>query len=101
MLATPFNVNGVGRIIEIGDINDVGNTRTVSAKLESERRRMRGAEQIVETDQFYVQFWDSGANVFSDGAKVGDSIHFNGELRNRKGMISLKINKFEVYPRED
>jgi len=52
MLATPFNVNGVGRIIEIGDINDVGNTRTVSAKLESERRRMRGAEQIVETDQF-------------------------------------------------
>ena len=100
MLATPFNISGVGRIIDIGDMNDVGNTNTVNAKLESERRRMRGTEQIIETDHFYVQFWDSGANVFKDGAKVGDSIHFTGELRNKKGMISLKINKFEIYGQE-
>ena len=97
LLTTPFIVNGVGRIIEIGDLNKVGEVNTISVKIESERRRMSGVNQIVETDHFYVQIWDTGANVFNDRAKVGDAMNFVGELRNKKGMVTLKINKFEIY----
>jgi single-stranded DNA-binding protein len=101
MLATPFIVNGVGRIVEIGDLNKVGDVHTISVKLESERRRMSGSNQIIETDFFYVQLWDTGADVLKDRAKIGSAMNFVGELRNKKGVISLKINKFEIYHPED
>lgn len=100
LIATPFNVIGVGRILEIGDLNKVGTVSSICVKLESERRRMSGANQLVEFDHFYVQIWDSGADVFNDRAKVGDAIAFTGELRNKKGAITLKINKFEIYEDE-
>lgn len=101
LLATPFIVSGVGRILEIGDLNNVGAVNTISVKLESERRRMSGANQIIEHDNFYVQIWDTGANVFKDRAKVGDAMNFVGELRNKKGMVTLKINKFEIYSTDE
>lgn len=101
MLATPFTVTGVGRILEIGDLNVVSNVNTISVKIESERRRMSGPNQIVETDHFYVQVWDSGASVLKDRATVGDSMHFFGELRNKRGMVTLKINKFEIYKADE
>jgi hypothetical protein len=97
MLATPFLVSGVGRIIDIGDLNKVGDVNTISVKIESERRRMSGQNQLVEVDHFYVQIWDTGADVFKDRAKVGDAMNFVGELRNKKGVVTLKINKFEIY----
>jgi len=97
LLATPFVVNGVGRILEIGDLNTVSDVHTISVKIESERRRMSGPNQIIETDNFYVQIWDTGADVFKDRARVGDAVNFVGELRNKKGMVTLKINKFEIY----
>lgn len=101
LLATPFIVTGVGRIIDIGDLNTVGDgVHTISVKLESERRRMSGSNQIIETDFFYVQLWDTGADVFKDRAKIGDAMNFVGELRNRKGVLTLKINKFEIYQAE-
>lgn len=101
LIATPFIVNGVGRILSIGDLNKVGDVNTISVKVESERRRMSGQTQIIETDHFYVQIWDTGANVFKDRAAIGDSMNFVGELRNKKGMITLKINKFEIYKAEE
>lgn len=101
LIATPFVVNGVGRILSIGDLNKIGEVSTISVKIESERRRMSGQTQIIETDHFYVQIWDSGANVFNDRAQVGDSMNFVGELRNKKGMITLKINKFEIYKADE
>lgn len=101
LLATPFIVSGVGRILEIGDLNNVGAVNTISVKLESERRRMSGPNQIIEHDNFYVQIWDTGANVFKDRAKVGDAMNFVGELRNKKGMVTLKINKFEIYSADE
>ena len=97
MLATPFVVTGVGRIIEIGEYQKIGDVNHVSVKIESERRRMSGQNQLVEIDVFYVQIWDTGADVFRDRAKIGDAMNFVGELRNKKGMITLKINKFEIY----
>lgn len=101
LIATPFIVNGVGRILSIGDLNKVGDVNTISVKVESERRRMSGQTQIIETDHFYVQLWDTGADVLKDRAKVGSAMNFIGELRNKKGMITLKINKFEIYDPED
>lgn len=101
LIATPFVVNGVGRILEIGDLNTVGSVHTISVKLESERRRMSGGNQIIETDFFYVQLWDTGADVLKDRAKVGSAMNFVGELRNKKGMITLKINKFEIYKADE
>ena len=101
LIATPFVVNGVGRILSIGDLNKIGEVSTISVKIESERRRMSGQTQIIETDHFYVQIWDSGANLFNDRAQVGDSMNFVGELRNKKGMITLKINKFEIYKADE
>jgi len=97
MLATPFVVSGVGRIVEIGDMSKVGEVNYISVKIESERRRMSGQNQLIEIDHFYVQIWDTGADVFRDRAKIGDAMNFVGELRNKKGMITLKINKFEIY----
>lgn len=101
LIATPFVVNGVGRILEIGDLNTVGNVHNISVKIESEHRRMSGSNQLIETHPFYVQIWDTGADVFKDRAKVGSAMNFVGELRNKKGMITLKINKFEIYDPED
>lgn len=101
LLATPFVVNGVGRIVEIGDLATVGSVHTISVKLESERRRMSGSNQIIETDFFYVQLWDTGADVFKDRAQIGDAMNFVGELRNKKGILTLKINKFEIYKAEE
>lgn len=100
LLATPFTVIGVGRIVEIGDLNKIGengNISSICVKVESERRRMSNGQQIVEHDHFWVQIWDTGADVFSDKAKIGDAMSFVGELRSKKGVITLKINKFEIY----
>ena len=102
LLATPFIVSGVGRILEIGDLNVVNNNvSTISVKLESERRRMSGPNQIIEHDNFYVQIWDTGTDVLKDTAKVGNAMNFVGELRNKKGMITLKVNKFEIYSADE
>ena len=100
MLATPLIVNGVGRIVEIGDLNKIGengNISSINVKIESERRRMSGQNVIIEHDHFWVQIWDTGADVFKDKARVGDAMNFVGELRSKKGTITLKINKFEIY----
>jgi hypothetical protein len=48
-----------------------------------------------------VQIWDTGADVFKDRAKVGDAMNFTGELRNKKGVVTLKINKFEIYGQDE
>jgi hypothetical protein len=101
LIATPFVVVGVGRIIEIGELNKVGEVNTISVKIESERRRMSGANQIIEHDSFFVQIWDTGADVFKDRAKVGYAMNFTGELRNKKGVVTLKINKFEIYGQDE
>lgn len=96
-LATTLTFVGVGRILEIGDLSEVNNTKTISVKIECERRRSVGHESIVSTDIFWIRIWDTGADVFKDKAKVGNSVSLVGEIRNQRGMFDLKVNKFEIY----
>ena len=96
-LATALTFIGVGRILEVGELTKVNDVSTISAKLECERRRSSNNENIITTDVFWVRIWDTGANVFRDKAKVGDSVSLTGELRNQRGMLELKVNKFEIY----
>ena len=96
-LATALTFVGVGRILEIGELTEVNGTNTISAKIECERRRSSGSENIITTDVFWIRIWDTGANVFRDKANVGDSVSLTGELRNQRGMFDLKVNKFEIY----
>jgi single-stranded DNA-binding protein len=96
-LATALTFVGVGRILEIGDLSEVNNTKTVSVKIECETRRSSGGENIVSPHVFWIRIWDTGANVFKDKAKPGDSVSLVGEIRNQRGMFDLKVNKFEIY----
>lgn len=100
-LATALTFVGVGRILEIGDLSEVNNTNTISAKIECETRRSSGGENIVSPHVFWIRIWDTGANVFKDKAKPGDSVSLVGEIRNQRGMFDLKVNKFEIYSSEE
>lgn len=93
---TPISCSGTGVILDKGELSRINNVNSIGLKISTERKRKAGNETVSEEDIFWIRFWSTGADIVNDIARIGDTIWFEAELRNKKGF-EIKVKHFELY----